>query len=100
MQLWDVDDGDRTHMTAAKFAAIVTKVSRHVELDQDARLTFEVSDGVSPMQLYCAGEPVRQDGVLRVVLLPRAASCKPRDRWLAQQAEAAGSDCCGSAALS
>ena len=82
VQLWDVVDGDRTHMTAGKFAAIIRKVSEHVGLDLSARLTYEVSDGVSPMQLHCAGSPVSADGVLRVALSPRAASCKPRDRWL------------------
>lgn len=58
VQLWDVDDGDRTHMTAGKFSVIVRKVSEHVAIDGAAKLTFEVSDGVKPMQLYCAGDPL------------------------------------------
>ena len=101
VQLWDVIDGDRTHMTAGKFAAIIRKVSEHVGLDLSARLTFEVSDGVAPMQLHCAGTPVRSGDVLTVALAPRVASCKPRDRWLeAQQAACCGSStrkepCCG-----
>ena len=85
VQLWDVIDGDRTHMTAGKFAAIIRKVSEHVGLDMSARLTFEVSDGVAPMQLHCASIPRPADGVLAVALAPRAASCKPRDRWLEEQ---------------
>ncbi len=82
IQLWDVMDGDRTHMTAGKFAAIIRKVSEHVALDQGAKLTFEVSDGVAPMQLHCASVPELAGGVLSVSLAPRAANCKPRDRWL------------------
>lgn len=95
IQLWDIDEDERTHMSAGKFAAIVRKVSDHVALDGGARLTFEVSDGVRPMQLYCAGAPVLRDGALHVDLAPRPASCKPRDRWLANQVETAAAACCG-----
>jgi hypothetical protein len=93
VQLWDVDEGGRTHMTAGKFAAIVRKVSEHVNLDGAAKLTFEVSDGAQPMQLFCADEPIAHDGVLTVRLLPRPASCKPRDRWLAERS-ANDAQCC------
>lgn len=92
IQLWDVIDGDRTHMTAGKFAAIIRKVSEHVGLDAAARLTFEVSDGVVPMQLHYADTPELIDGVLQVALSPRAASCKPRDRWL--EAKRTEKACC------
>lgn len=92
VQLWDVIEGDRTHMLAGKFAMIIRKVSEHVELDPAARLTFEVSDGVAPMQLHCAGSPILSEGTLSVALAPRAASCKPRDRWLEEQKQA--SSCC------
>jgi Family of unknown function (DUF6428) len=93
IQLWDVIDGNRTHMTAGKFASIIRKVSEHVALDAGARLTFEVSDGVAPMQLHCAASPVYSEGVLSVDLLQRVASCKPRDRWLEDQKKA--TTCCG-----
>ncbi|MGM4931382.1 DUF6428 family protein [Tardiphaga sp. 619_E2_N8_5] len=92
VQLWDIVEGDRTHMTAGKFAAIIRKVSDHVALDINARLTFEVSDGIAPMQLHCADTPRIQGDVLTVALAPRPASCKPRDRWLEAQKEA--SACC------
>lgn len=92
VQLWDVIDGDRTHMTAGKFAAIIRKVSEHVGLDMGARLTFEVSDGEAPMQLHCAAASVQVNGHLSVALSPRVASCKPRDRWLEEQKQA--SACC------
>ena len=91
VQLWDVIDGDCGHMLAGKFAAIIRKVSEHVALGADARLTFEVSDGTAPMQLHRADAPGLVEGALRVDLSPRAASCKPRDRWLEEQRAA----CCG-----
>lgn len=94
VQLWDVDEAGRTHMPAGKFAAIVRKVSEHVKLDGTAKLTFEVSDGVMPMQLYCASQPVIEGDKMRVDLSPRPSSCKPRDRWLASQAAAVASACC------
>lgn len=97
VQLWDIEEGERTHMTAGKFSAIVRKVSEHVRLDGSAKLTFEVSDGVRPMQLFCANAPVAEDGFLHVALTPRPASCKPRDRWLAEQNEKASSCCAPSA---
>lgn len=58
IQLWDIEEGDRTHMPAGKFQAIIRKVTDHVQLDGSAKLTFEVSDGVRPMQLYCAAMPI------------------------------------------
>ncbi|HTO31147.1 MAG TPA: DUF6428 family protein [Pararhizobium sp.] len=94
VQLWDIEEGDRTHMPARKFASIVRKVAEHVALDGSARLTFEVSDGVAPMQLHKAASPVVRGGALHVNLCPRPASCKPRDRWLAETVKQASS-CCG-----
>lgn len=94
IQLWDVNE-DRTHMQGAKFSAIIRKVTQHIALDHSARLTFEVSDGVRPMQLYRASLPEIVAGEVHVELTPRPASCKPRDRWLEEQKQA--SACCGSA---
>lgn len=99
VQLWDIEEGERTHMTAGKFGAIVSKVSEHVRLDGSAKLTFEVSDGVRPMELFCADAPIKVDGALIVALLPRPASCKPRDRWLAEE-QARSASCCASATSS
>ncbi|MFC5760321.1 DUF6428 family protein [Rhizobium sp. GCM10022189] len=96
IQLWDIDEDDRTHMPAGKFHAIIRKVTEHVQLDDTAKLTFEVSDGVRPMQLYCASMPTLRGGAVHVELAPRAASCKPRDRWLTQRSEPA--PCCAPAA--
>ncbi len=94
VQLWDVDDAPE-QMTARKFAAIIGKVADHLSLDRSARLTFEVSDGIQPMQLHRAAAPTIGGDEIVVELSPRPASCKPRDRWLAEQ-QAAGS-CCGPA---
>ncbi|WP_075289024.1 DUF6428 family protein [Pararhizobium arenae] len=93
VQLWDIEGGDRTHMSAGKFAAIVRKVSEHVRLDGTAKLTFEVSDGLQPMQLFCAGMPTVTGSTLTVPLEPRPASCKPRDRWLVEQSKPATACC-------
>lgn len=85
IQLLDVAETAPTHMPAARFSAIIRKVSDHVRLDGSARLTFEVSDGERPMSLYRAAAPALRDGALHIELSPRPASCKPRDRWLAGQ---------------
>jgi len=95
VQLWDIDEGGRTHMPAGKFLAIIRKVSDHVRLEPSAKLTFEVSDGERPMSLYCASAPRLIAGSFEVGLTARPASCKPRDRWLAEKAT---SSCCGPAA--
>ncbi|MBW9091708.1 hypothetical protein JNB91_28355 [Rhizobium wenxiniae] len=95
VQLWDIDEDDRTHMPAGKFAAIIRKVADHVRLEPTAKLTFEVSDGERPMALYCAAAPRLVAGSFEVSLSARPASCKPRDRWLAE--EQAKSSCCGPA---
>lgn len=91
IQLWDVGE-DRTHMPAGKFSAIIRKVTEHVGLDHGAKLTFEVSDAIAPIQLHRAAVPEIVDGAVYVTLSPRPASCKPRDRWLEEQKKA--SACC------
>lgn len=98
VQLWDIDEDGRTHMQAGKFAAIIRKVCDHVQLEPTAKLTFEVSDGERPMALYCASAPRLVAGTFEVSLAARQASCKPRDRWLAE--EQAKSSCCGPASTS
>jgi hypothetical protein len=82
VQLWDVGDGDGSRLSAGKFHAIIREVAERVGLDMEARLTFEVSDGVRAIQLYRASRPVVSGGAVRVALEPRPASCKPRDRCL------------------
>jgi len=102
IQLWDIPpEDDRGIMSTSKFLAIVREVGAHFPFHPDARLTFEVSDGVAAMRLYRAASVATAGDAVRVVLTQRPASCKPRDRWLQQQQQAAGrSGCCGSAAAS
>lgn len=95
VQLWDVDEGGRSHMKASKFARIIRMVSEHIGLDGQVRLTFEASDGIAPIQLHRAALPVVDGAALHVALSPRAASCKPRDRWLKESGSAPSpSPCC------
>jgi hypothetical protein len=91
IQLWDIEEETREHMSAGKFLAIIGKVGEAVGFDRDAKLTFEVSDGVRPIQIYRA-ERIEIADAVRVSLTARPSSCKPRDRWLAQKA---ASGCCG-----
>lgn len=93
VQLWDIDEDGRSHMPAGKFSAIIRKVSDHVRLDPAAKLTFEVSDGHRPMALYCASSPRLTEGAFEVALAARPSSCKPRDRWPAEQS-ATSNTCC------
>lgn len=102
VQLWDVNEGEgRFHMLAGKFSDIIRKVTEHLSLDHTARLTFEVSDGVAPIELHRAALPVFASGKVHVELSPRPASCKPRDRWLDMQKKVSGccepgaQSCCG-----
>jgi hypothetical protein len=100
IQLWDIVEDNRGHMRAGKFLAILGKVAASVPFAPDARLTFEVSDGVKPMQLYKADAVDIAGDVVRVPLSARPSSCKPRDRWLEeQQTSCCATDskqpCCG-----
>lgn len=96
IQLWDVA-GDRSHMTAGKLLKIIGKVGERVALDQNAKLTFEVSDGKRPIELYRAALPRIEGDLVRVELSPRPASCKPWDRGLraAGLAPSGTQPCCG-----
>jgi hypothetical protein len=87
---------ERRYMPSGKLMAIILKVTEHVSLDMDAKLTFEVSDGIAPMQLHQASTLAIVDGEVQVKLSPRPVSCKPRDCWLAEQTRSQAS-CCGSA---
>jgi hypothetical protein len=54
IQLWDIEEENRGHMPGWKFLAIIGKVRDAVGFDDDAKPTFEVSDGQSPMRIYRA----------------------------------------------
>lgn len=91
IQLWDIVEENRGHMPVGKFLAIMNKVAQSVPFPNDGKLTFEVSDGVTPMQLYKADSVSVEGATVRVPLSPRPSSCKPRDRWLEEQK----ASCCG-----
>jgi hypothetical protein len=94
IQLWDVPEDARVHMRVAKFSAIMRKVSEVLPFDENAKLTFEVSDGSGAISLYRAERIDIGDDEVRVTLGRRPASCKPRDRWLEQQ-QSTKKPCCG-----
>lgn len=98
IQLWDIEEENRGHMPVVKFLAIIRKVDTAVGFDPQAKLTFEVSDGVRPMQIYRAERMEVSGAAIRVHLSARPSSCKPRDRWLEQQqsccAPKASKPCC------
>jgi hypothetical protein len=86
IQLWDIPGkADGTHLSVSKFLAIMGKIAKQVPFDPDAKLTFEVSDGVRAIQLFTATSIKADDQTVRVLLARRSSSCKPRDRWLEQQ---------------
>ncbi|GIQ72837.1 DUF6428 family protein [Bradyrhizobium sp. RD5-C2] len=99
IQLWDIEEENRGHMPVGKFLAIIRKVDEAVGFDPQAKLTFEVSDGVRPIQIYRAERMDTGDAAIRVYLSARPSSCKPRDRWLQEQqsccAPKAKQPCCG-----
>jgi hypothetical protein len=86
IQLWDVAGEAGAHfMPVNKFLAIMGKVIAAVDFDHDARLSLEISDGRSAMQIFAPAAIEVAGDAVRVALRPRPASCKPRDRWLEQQ---------------
>ncbi len=96
IQLWDVPrEGTRAVMSVGKFLAIMRKFAADVELDRNSKLTFEVSDPASALQLFGPASAETDGESVRVSLRRRPASCKPRDRWLEQkQARTEAARCC------
>jgi hypothetical protein len=93
IQLWDIpQENERRYMPVSKFLAIINKVASVVPIEPQAKVTFEVSNGIKAMSLYRASSITIGDDVVRVELTQRLASCKPRDRWLLQSTEQAA--CC------
>jgi hypothetical protein len=82
---------DEGFMQVRTFRAILDKVSERVRLDPDARLTFEVSDPDSPMQVFDPTAVACEDGRVVVTLTNRPAVCKPRHRAFSR---AASAGCC------
>jgi hypothetical protein len=96
VQLWDIPaEPGRDLMRAGKFVAIMRKVADRVAYDGEAKLTFEVSDGSSPIQILRATSIEAGRDTVRIELGPRPSSCKPRDRWLEEDAPRASAPCSG-----
>ena len=96
LQLWDVAGENRTHMAAGKFLSILDKVEARVAVDAHGLLVFECGDSTGPMQIFTVGAVRAHEDHVEVALAPRPATCKPRERGLAQS-PAAKSSCCGPA---
>lgn len=82
LQIEDIEataDGD--FMSVAKFERIMQRVAERLELEADARLTFEVGQPGEPMRIFDVGA-LEITGSERVVLKleARRAICKPRHR--------------------
>jgi len=88
IQLWDIPQEDeRRYMPVSKFLAIINKVASVVPIEPQAKVTFEVSDGIKAMAVYRASSITVDGDIVRVELSQRPASCKPRDRWLQQNTD-------------
>jgi len=99
IQLWDIPpQPGQDFMRVGKFVAIMRKVSDRVAYDGDAKLTFEISDGLGPIQIMRATEIEAGADAVRVALAPRPSSCKPRDRWLELDAPVGQGGCGGAKA--
>ena len=82
LQVEDIEataDGD--FMSVAKFERILQRVAERLELEADARLTFEVGQPGEPMRIFDVGA-LEITGSEQVVLKleARPAICKPRHR--------------------
>jgi hypothetical protein len=86
-------EGERDFMPVAKFRSILGQVARRIELDPDARLTFEVGPPERAMQVFDVSTlHIEADRVI-LRLGARPAICKPRHR-AAQQAQPPKKECC------
>lgn len=77
IQLWDVIEDERTHIPAGKFSSITRKVSEHSALDSTAKLTFEVSDDIAPMQFHKASMPLIRGSEIHVALGGELQTARP-----------------------
>lgn len=84
-----VGDG---HLTAQKLGAIIRQFSDKVSFPSSARLTVEVSNASSPIELQKVAEPEVVNGKIRIVLTPRAL---PPTGLGIPQSETASAGCCG-----
>jgi Family of unknown function (DUF6428) len=81
LQVEDVPaEEGQTFMRVGKFRAILDTVAKRIALDPQARLTFEVSDAESPMEIFDPIAVTIERERVVVNLAGRPAICKPRHR--------------------
>ncbi|UXN58237.1 DUF6428 family protein [Phyllobacterium zundukense] len=81
LQVEDIPSQDgRDFMKVEKFRKILAQVATKIELEAEARLTFEVGVPGTPMQVFDV-HALEIDGERALLrLAPRPAICKPRHR--------------------
>lgn len=83
--------GTHEFLAVEKFRSILRQVDRHLPLDPDARLTFEIGPPGAAMQVFDVNSMrVDKDSIV-LALGARSAVCKPRHR---SQQQAGQSACC------
>ncbi|PRH89409.1 hypothetical protein C5L14_02160 [Labrys okinawensis] len=95
LQVEDIEaTGEGDFMSVAKFERILQRVAERVDLQADARLTFEVGQPGEPMRIFDVGA-LEIAGSERIVLKleARPAICKPRHR---HERRARAAACCNS----
>ncbi len=84
IQLWDIEVPTAAAIRRyGNSSPSSERSAKPVGFDADAKLTFEVSDGVKPMQIYRAERIETTRTPCGYICRPGPSSCKPRDRWLA-----------------
>lgn len=73
-------EGERDFMPVGKFRSILGQVATRIELDSDARLTFEVGPAESAMQVFDVSMLQIETNRVIFCLGARPAICKPRHR--------------------
>jgi hypothetical protein len=80
VQLWVPSGEGGEHMTAAKFLRIYDKVSKLVDLDEDAEFKVEYGDEQIFPSVYDVASGAVAGDSLRVALRAPKMTCKARDR--------------------
>lgn len=68
---------DDCQLSAERLAATIRLLSDKVSYPSSARLTVEISDGISPIQLQKVAEPEIVNRKIRILLTPRVLSRTP-----------------------
>lgn len=87
-------EGVRDFMPVGRFRAILEQGVARIELDPDARLTFEIGPPDEAMQVFDVSMLQIETNRVTLRLRARPAVCKPRHRAAQQVAEPAKKGCC------